>query len=1515
MFASSWLLGLQRRVLGRRNVERKPARRRTRLSLENLEDRVTPSVDVIAVNSVSDTPTYPASETFTQLQQAKSVNVTLRDALNVANNSSAGNTFMIDLKADTIYDLTQPDNYWYGPDGLPAIASNITINGNGSTIQRDPAAATPNFRLFYVSGGLSGLAAGSLTLNNLILQGGVAKGGDGGRAGGGGLGAGGAVFNQGALTLDGVTLSDNTAAGGNSGGSSAIGGRAGGGIGSDGGGTTGGGFGGNFPSGVYGGLGGAGGAGGGGGGGFQANGAPAGTLGGQGGGNSGLGGTGDGSNSGGGDGGGGGHASNGGVGGFDGGNFGFGGLDGGGGGVGGGGGYLPNGIFLGASGGGGFGGGGAYFAGGGFGGGGGGKGSGGFGGGHGGLDQENILGASGGAGAGMGGAIFNMAGAVTVIDATFTANTARGGDSAVFYKYGHPIGTQGYGGDGLGGAIFNLAGTVSLTFSNLANNLVTGGTGPLNALADGAAIYNLAYGNSIFTGGIEHATTTLTNSILPSAAGNGLANASYNGSQVNTANITQLTVTAAGGVYNGRAYPATGTATQPDGTTVPGSFSYVYYVGASASGSGSTTAPTNAGTYTVVATFASSNPAFSGGAATITFAITKATPTVSVSDGGTFTGNPFAAIGKAVGINNATVTGSFGYVYYVGSTATGTGSTVAPTNAGAYTVVATFTSTNANYSSGGTAQITFTIAKATPTITVTDAGGVFKGTSFPATGKSAGVSNATVGGTFSYTYYVGATASGTSSATAPTNAGAYTVVTTFTSTNANYNTGGTAQTTFTISTAAPTLSVTDAGGTFSGNPFPATGKVAGVNNASVAGTFGYAYYVGATASGTPSATAPSNANTYTVVATFTSSNANYTSGGSAQTTFTIAKATPTIGVMDAGGVFKGASFPATGTALGLSNATVAGTFKYAYYVGSTATGTASATAPTNVGTYTVAATFTSTNANYASGGTAQTTFSISTAPPTISVTDAGGVFKGATFPASGKAVGVNNATVAGAFKYAYYVGSTVSGAGSATAPTNAGTYTVVATFTSTNANYSSGGSAQTTFTITPATPTLSVTDAGGAYTGSSFPATGTALGLNNAAVAGSFSYAYFVGSTVSGAGSAAAPTNSGAYTVVATFTSTDANYSSGGAAQATFAITPTAPTLAVSVPDLAFDGNSVLATGAAVGVDGTTPVSGSFSFAYYSGDTPLSASPSNAGTYTVVATFTSNDPNYVSGGLAQVSFTINAATPALTVAAPGGVFNGALFPATASAVGIDGTTPVSGAFSYAYYLNGDLTSTPLSASPSNAGTYTVVATFTSNDPNYVSGGLAQVSFTINAATPALTVAAPGGVFNGAPFPATASAVGIDGTTPVSGAFSYAYYLDGDLTSTPLSASPSNAGTYTVVATFTSNDPNYVSGDPAQVSFTINAATPALTVAAPSGVFNGAPFPATATAVGIDGTTPVNGAFSYAYYLNGDLTSTLLNTAPSDPGTYTVVAAFTSFDSNFASGGTVQATFTITPGLG
>jgi hypothetical protein len=448
----------------------------------------------------------------------------------------------IDLTVDV--PLTAVDNDLYGPDGLPPVASSITIAGNGHTISRSPSA--PPFRFFYVSGGWE-ICAGSLTLENLTLSGGLAQGG-GSTTGGGGMGAGGAIFNQGTLHLSGVTITNCTARGGTTTFTFAgIVHTGGGGMGADGL-DAGGGFGGSFAgAGGPGGAGGFGGGGGGGGGGFLANaaGQPGSYVAGAGGGLGLFGGggpfiAGDGAA---GDGGGGGGP-------FQnpppqgvpraGGNFGYGGGfgvngGGGGGGVGGGGGGSDD--QAGSGGSGGFGGGGGVFGSGGFGGGGGlGNSNAGFGGGTGFTSGGSNGSARGGGGAGLGGAIFNMgastasgSGVLAAVNTTMSGNQVQGGSV--------DAGNDSGGGSGFGAAIFNLDGKVTLTHCTIAGNTAAAGTGIPNGAADGA-VYNLAYGNAVETGGATTASSTLVDTILAATTGgNDLVSSSVDGNQTNTATV------------------------------------------------------------------------------------------------------------------------------------------------------------------------------------------------------------------------------------------------------------------------------------------------------------------------------------------------------------------------------------------------------------------------------------------------------------------------------------------------------------------------------------------------------------------------------------------------------------------------------------------------------------------------------------------------------------------------------------------------------------------------------------------------------------------------------------------------------------------------------------------------------------------------------------------------------------------------------------------------------------------
>src|SRR5262249_34287894 len=114
----------------------------------------------------------------------------------------------------------------------------------------------------------------------------------------------------------------------------------------------------------------------------------------------------------------------------------------------------------------------------------------------------------------------------------------------------------------------------------------------------------------------------------------------------------------------------------------------------------------------------------------------------------------------------------------------------------------------------------------------------------------------------------------------------------------------------------PTVSVADAGGTYTGQPYAATATVNGA--ATLEGVGLTLDYVRLNSDGTATDLlnqAPSAAGGYQVTAFFPGS-ADYASASSSAT-FTIQQAAPTVQVTDAGGTYSGQPFPATTTVAGV----------------------------------------------------------------------------------------------------------------------------------------------------------------------------------------------------------------------------------------------------------------------------------------------------------------------------------------------------------------------------------------------------------------------------------------------------------------------------------------------------------------------------------------------------------------------------------------------------------------------
>ncbi len=325
-----------------------------------------------------------------------------------------------------------------------------------------------------------------------------------------------------------------------------------------------------------------------------------------------------------------------------------------------------------------------------------------------------------------------------------------------------------------------------------------------------------------------------------------------------------------------------------------------------------------------------------------------------------------------------------------------------------------------------------------------------------------------------------------------------------------------------------------------------------------------------------------------------------------------------------------------------------------------------------------------------------------TATPTVAVVGGSFTYDGTPHAATAAATGIGGAPVGGTFAFSYN--------GSAALPVAAGTYAVVATFTSSDPGYT-GATGTATLTISPAAPAVAVVGGSFTYDGTPHAATATATGIGGTTVGGSFSFTYN--------GSAALPVAAGTYAVTATFTSTDANYAAASGT-ATLTIGATAPTLAVTGGTFTYDAATHAATAVATGVGGAT-VGGTFAFTY-NGSAAL---PVAACSYAVVATFTSTDANY-SGGSATGTVLIGKATPAFAELSTPVIGEGGAGATVTGRLAAGSVVPVGGAVTGT--LDGVTRSGAIDASGNfsltfstallPAGTYPVVVSYAGDGANF-----------------------------------------------------------------------------------------------------------------------------------------------------------------------------------------------------
>ena len=560
----------------------------------------------------------------------------------------------------------------------------------------------------------------------------------------------------------------------------------------------------------------------------------------------------------------------------------------------------------------------------------------------------------------------------------------------------------------------------------------------------------------------------------------------------------------------------------PSTATVVGSNGQVTYnyLGTGATTYSSSNRPSAIGTYNVTASVASNENYNAAVSDPFIFEIAKANSSITVKGLISFVYN-----GLPQGTNSSVVSGSNGTITYsykgTGTTTYGP-STTQPTTAGTYEVTATVAE-NVNYKSATSDPFSFTITKENSTIfAIGDKNYTYKG-SAQGPSNTTGVTGSTGAITFSY-QGTGTTTYGPS-ATAPANSGTYQVIATVAS-NVNYNAASSPVFEFIITKASVDLRIT-------GNTsYTYIAAAQGPNTTNLSGsnttiTFAYTGINGTTYG--PSATRPTGVGTYNVVATATE-DANQFGATSDVYEFTIIKAASSISVLG------NTAYVYNESAQGPNDKNLTGStglVTYSYSGTGNTTYAASATAPTTVGTYQVIATVVS-DENYNGASSSPFSYAITKRNSTVTVVGT------ASYTYTGASQGPNANTYTGSLATVTYnyggTGSTVY-ASSATAPTNAGTYKVIATLPGDD-NNNSATSSVFEFAITKANPSVLVNGL------TLFEYTGKAQGPNDAIVVGStgtLSYSYVGRGTTVYASSKTSPKNAGDYQVIASITADD-NY-------------------------------------------------------------------------------------------------------------------------------------------------------------------------------------------------------------------------------------------------------------------------------------------------------------------------------------------------------------------------------------
>jgi hypothetical protein len=598
-------------------------------------------------------------------------------------------------------------------------------------------------------------------------------------------------------------------------------------------------------------------------------------------------------------------------------------------------------------------------------------------------------------------------------------------------------------------------------------------------------------------------------------------------------------------------------------------------------------------------------------------------------------------------------------------------------------------------------------------------------------------------------------------------------------------------------------------------------------------------------------------------------NANYNAAPAQQQTFTVGKASLTINVKNATRVYGNANPTFTGTLVGVVNGDSI-----------TATYSTSATIASPVGTYAITATPAGTALGNYSVTINNGTLTVTKTVLTVTVNNATRKYGAADPTFTGTISGLLNGDT---------VTATYSSTDTITSPV--GTYTITATLSGAAlANYSPN-IVTGVLTVTTASATITVNNAGRTY-GASNPAfSGTITGaLNGDALTATYSTTatvtspvgtYQITAVLGGTNSAnytatvvpgvltintatlnvavmsltkvygsVNPTLSGTVTgllngdtVTTTYSTTATQYSPvvmggypitaavSGSGSTNYTAVVTNGTLTVTTAVATITENPATRVYGVANPMLTGTLSGILNgdsvTAVYSTTATISSHP---GTYAITATLAGPAAGNYQANVVSANLTITQATPVITWTAPAAITYGTALSGTQ----LDATSTVGGTFAY----------TPAAGTVLTAGAQTLSVTLTASDAIDYTTATATVPLTVNRAAPVINWTAPAAITYGTALSATQ----LNASSTVSGTFAY----------TPTAGTVLTAGMQTLSVTLTPADATDYTTATATVQLTVNKAVPTIDWTAPNSIT----YPTALSAGQLDATSPVAGAFAY-----------------------------------------------------